>query len=165
MARCCLRLCSYSSVLNGWLPPSIGKARLAMKERCPATASCSLRMFLASPTKLRSFVLCRRVAAPTCMSLTFSVRGWRRKPGIPLVAPGQVRKSWRAQGTRTSVYCRAERVLAWGKQNKTVAKCHQTARNSCFYLGQRLPISKLAAVKEKIKTRAVSHRLLREGTL
>lgn len=122
-------------------------------------------MFLSSPTKLCCFELCRDVAAPIYMWVPFSVRRWRRKAGIQLVAPGQVRKSKRARGTRTSVYYRAERLLAWGKQHKTVAKCHQTVRNSCFYLGQRLPISKLAAVKEKIKTRAVSHRLLREGTV
>lgn len=75
--------------------PTIRNAGPTVKERCPAPVSGSL--FLALPVKRHSHTLCRIAAAPPSTSLPFSIRCWRTKPGIPLVAPGQVGKIQRAQ--------------------------------------------------------------------
>lgn len=75
--------------------PTIRNAGPTVKERCPAPVSGSL--FLALPAKRHSRTLCRIAAAPPSTSLPFSIRCWRTKPGIPLVALGQVGKIQRAQ--------------------------------------------------------------------
>lgn len=74
---------------------TIRNAGPTVKERCLAPVSGSL--FLALPAKRHSCTLCRIAAAPPSTSLPFSIRCWRTKPGIPLVALGQVGKIQRAQ--------------------------------------------------------------------
>lgn len=63
LARRCLWPCPWSPALR----PRIGKARLALRERCPATAPCSLRVLLDAPSSCLPWALqarcCRRCCA------------------------------------------------------------------------------------------------------
>lgn len=101
LARRCLWPCPWSPALR----PRIGKARLALRERCPATAPCSLRVLLDAPSS------CSALGSAGSLLSPLLCHG---------PSPWSLGSRWQLQGRcaragvqrSTSVYCRAERLLA-----------------------------------------------------
>lgn len=144
-------------------PVSQGREGKACAGRdASSTSPVSLRVLLDPPSSCSALCSAGCLLSPRRCHSPVSIRGCRREPGMPLVAPGQVHKSQRVQSSASAHY-RAEKLLAWGKQHQTVAKCHQQLEIVAFiWIRGRLSLNWLLW-RWKQKTRAVSQRFWGKG--